>query len=142
MEVYRIEKRPWGLWLSFSGRMTESEVRAWLDESRAVLRDIERPFAVVADMRGLSPLLPEVQLLLVEGQRLYRDHGLDRSAVLFRGPIAIRQFRRIAGKSGIREGERYIDARRPDAEERALAWARDGIEPGDPPGPSWSSPLP
>jgi len=135
--VYRIERRPWGVWLAFSGRMSDGEIQDWMRESREVLEEIPRPFSVVVDLRALSPLVPEVQFLLVEGQRLYRERGMVRSAVLLEGPIVLRQFQRIAEQSGIRDGERYIDAsRHPDPEALAIAWARDGTDPDDydPPG--------
>jgi len=130
--LYRIEQRPWGIWLVFSGRMDDAETRDWMRASREVLAKITPPFSVLADVREISPLAPEVQFLFVEGQKLYRDHGMARSAVLVAGPIALRQFQRLAAQSGIREGERYIDASRdPHAEARAIAWARDGIEPDE-----------
>ena len=73
---------------------------------------------------------PGVQAEIVKGQMLYRDSGLERSAVILSDPIVTIQFVRLAKKSGIYKYERFIDASS-DAqwEKHAEEWVRSGIDP-------------
>ncbi len=88
------------------------------------------PFSTFVDMRTLIPLGKEAIAPLGEGQRLARQSGMIRSAVIVQNPATASQFRRIAGDTGINQWERYIDASRvTDWEERGMDWILQGIEP-------------
>ena len=66
---------------------------------------------------------------MIRAQKLYRDAGMTRSAVVVDSLATVLQFRRIARESGIDAWERYFNAQDPDHEERALAWLRDAADP-------------
>ena len=61
---------------------------------------------------------------------LYRDGGLQHSAVILNDPIITIQFMRLGKQSGIYKYERFIDASN-DAqwEMHADEWVRSGIDP-------------
>jgi len=67
---------------------------------------------------------------MAETQALYKQKGMQRSAVVLDNALTTTQFRRIAKESGIDAWERYIDANlTPKWSEAAVKWVRDGIEP-------------
>jgi hypothetical protein len=74
------------------------------------LAGITGKFGVLVDMRMLKPLKPEAQGVMVEGQRAYKQHEMQRSAVAVANAIIALQFKRLAEESGIYQWERYIDA--------------------------------
>jgi hypothetical protein len=128
--VYKIERTDIGFKLTFGGTVTKADMQPWFEESKEALNHCKKPFGVIVDMRSLELLTPDVQAEIVKGQRLYRDRGLERSAVILRDPIVTIQFMRLAKKSGVYKYERYIDASS-DAqwEKHSEAWVRSGIDP-------------
>ena len=129
--MYHIEKRPSGYILTFSGDIGEAEMRRWKDDSERTLAAETAPsFGVIIDMRSLLPLKREVQAIMVEGQRLYRNKGMERSAVILSSADICRQFRNLAVQSGIFATERYIDAsHEANPIDRAVNWVKSGIDP-------------
>jgi len=82
------------------------------------------------DMRTLKPLLPDAQEVMKQGQMLYKERGMNRSAVILDTQLIVMQFRRIAMQSGIDEWERYISAvAHSDWEQIAIDWIVNGVEP-------------
>jgi len=83
-------------------------------------------------MRKLSPLTPEAQQAMVEGQQLFKARGMTRSAVIVNNAVTAMQFRRLAQQSGIYQWERYFDGALPGYLDSAVAWGRDGVDPDIP----------
>jgi len=128
--MYKIERTDIGFKLTFGGKVTKADMQPWFEESKMALNMCRKPFGVIVDMRSLELLPPEVQAEIVKGQMLYRDSGLQRSAVILNDPILTIQFMRLAKKSGIYKYERFIDASSdPLWKQRAEAWVRSGIDP-------------
>ena len=107
--MYKIEKKDFGFKLTFSGFIQEAEMKKWVEESKIALKDVSIAFGVFVDMRTLSPLPPESQKYMQEGQKLYKQKGMVRSVVILANPIISMQFKRIAQETGIYQWERYID---------------------------------
>ena len=128
--MYHIDKTDWGFHLTFGGVVPESEMKSWVHESRDALSTAPESFWVFADIRKLMPLDEDAREAMVGGQRLYRTCGMERSAVIVDSMATVHQFRTIARESGIYEWERYFGPG-PDAEEQALAWVRNGVDPDD-----------
>jgi hypothetical protein len=129
--MYTIERRQSGYLLTFSGKIGLDEMQRWHDESeRKLACERERQFGVIVDMRALQPLAFNVKELMIRGQRLYKEKGMHRSAVILSAPEICRQFKSLAIQSGIYATERYIDASQ-DARaiERAILWVKDAIDP-------------
>ncbi|MCU0660945.1 MAG: hypothetical protein MUC50_01300 [Myxococcota bacterium] len=128
--MYSIEKRLFGYWLTFGGTIDRAEMSAWLEQSRALLSKAEPPFGVFVDMRTLLPLTDDAQIAMRDGQRLYKEKGMKRSAVILSSAVLTMQFRRIAKETGIYDWERYINAdKEPNWEDIALRWINEAIDP-------------
>jgi hypothetical protein len=128
--MYTLEKAPFGFKITIAGHATSAEATRILDESRRVLKNCDKPFGVLVDIRTLKPMADDVQKIVDETQRLYRAEGLRRSAVVLASAIMTLQFMRIARDTGVYTYERYIDASK-DAnwEPVALAWIINGVDP-------------
>jgi len=128
--MYKIEKRPSGYLLTFGGVIAQDEMERWFAESQVALKGAVPPFGVIIDMRTLQPLRPEVQGVMVEGQKTYMAAGMKRSCVIVANAITAAQFKRLARESGIYAFERYLDAETtPDWTKPAVAWVKDGVDP-------------
>lgn len=129
--MYSIDKTEYGFRLFFGDKISKDEMNSWLEESHKNLSAIEKGgFGVLVDMRTLKPLDQDAKDVMEEGQALYRDKGMQRSAVILNSNILTLQFVKIGKKTKIGNNERYIDANQyPDWEERALRWLKQGQEP-------------
>ncbi len=126
---FSIEKRPGGLFISFSGDLTLAEVQNWRAESAKFVLSYSEPFGVIIDMRGLRPLGTDVQTAFLEAQRYYCEHGMVRSAVIAPDRLVMMQFRRVAFDTGISAHERYFDGSKAGWGGQAVAWVRNAVEP-------------
>ncbi len=128
--MYSIEKKPYGLKLTFGGAPDRDEVAKWVLEMKNALEHLDEGFSVFVDMRSLIPLDKECQELLGEGQVASRNKGMLRSVVILSSPVITMQFKAIAGQTGIFAGERYIDSSsEPDWENKGLMWLLHSQEP-------------
>ncbi|MCK5077854.1 MAG: hypothetical protein KAR38_15835, partial [Calditrichia bacterium] len=82
------------------------------------------------DMRSLKPLPKDSQETMESGQKLFKEKGMQRSAVIVNNALLALQFKRLAKESGIYEWERYLDASKlPDWENIATNWLKNGTDP-------------
>jgi hypothetical protein len=129
--MYKIDRRPSGYILTFSGQINPVEMQSWKTESEKVLSSETRTsFGVIIDMKDLHPLNPEAKEIMVAGQKLYKVKGMKKSAVILNSAEVCSQFKNMALISGIYSTERYIDASQvANAVEVAINWVKDGIDP-------------
>lgn len=127
--MYKIEQKTSGYLLTFAGNMNAQEMQTWLQESQQALVGAPSSFCVIVDMRTLAPLTPEAQKIMVQGQQLYQQSGMQRSSVVVNNAVTAMQFKRLAQQSGIYQWERYFDGSQPGAFEGSIAWGRDGVDP-------------
>lgn len=128
--MYKVEKKTSGYLLTFGGFITLDEMQRWHGEAKRALEDAEPPFGVIVDMRTLAPLDPETQKVMVDGQQLFKEKGMTRSAVVLNNAVTTSQFKRLAKESGIYAWERYINAEEiSDWTNVAVAWVKDGVDP-------------
>jgi anti-anti-sigma regulatory factor len=127
--MHKIEKKTSGYVLTFGGNITAEEMQQWVNESRNALESQQEAFSVIVDMRNLAPLTSDAQRAMVEGQQLYKQKGMTRSAVIVNNAVTAIQFKRLAQQSGIYKWERYIDGSQPGFSETALAWVKQGVDP-------------
>jgi hypothetical protein len=137
--MYIIETGPHGFTLTFSGSIYAEELERWFIASQKALADRKgRPFGVIVDMRYLLPLGPEARAVILKGQRLFRESGLQRSVVVLKSSAITNQFRQLAKDSGVYQYERYINAAEdPHWPQHALAWLESRIDPDQIPAPSF-----
>ena len=128
--MYRIERKPYGFRLVFGDAIDVAEMTRWVEDSKKALVGTTGKFGVLVDMRMLKPLKPEVQGVMVEGQKAYKGQGMERSAVALSNAVIALQFKRLAQESGIYQWERYIDASASTEWEKvAEAWIQSGKDP-------------
>lgn len=128
--MYKIETKDYGYKLTFSDFIKVEEMQNWVKDSEKALAKASKAFGVVIDMRGLKPLPLDSQTHMQTGQKLYKEKGMVRSAVILEGAITTSQFKRIAKETGIYEWERYIDASKEEnIEKKAIDWVHKGIDP-------------
>ncbi|MBN2342436.1 MAG: hypothetical protein JXX29_20135 [Deltaproteobacteria bacterium] len=118
MDVYRLE---------FGGFIKMDEMQHWVDDSQKQLTTSPGTFAVWVDMRNLKPLPQDAQEKMMEGQKMYKDKGMVRSAVVVPNSLVKLQFERIAKESGIHEWERYFSAEEPEWESSMKSWIEKGV---------------
>ena len=128
--MYKIERVPYGIRLTFGGFIENKEMERWVEESLPVLATQTGGFGVFVDMRTLKPLPPDSKATMEKGQRAYKEKGMVRSVVILDSALVTVQFKRIAQESGIYQWERYVDAStHPEWEKIGVAWVRDGVDP-------------
>ncbi|MFH2036436.1 MAG: hypothetical protein ABIJ45_08535, partial [Candidatus Zixiibacteriota bacterium] len=130
LNMYKIEKKEFGLWLTFGGLIYAEEMEAWYNDFKVALTDFNEDFTVFVDMRTLKPLSKEAQEFMFKGQVAAKEQGMIRSVVILNNPVTTVQFKRIAQETGIYEWERYIDAStNQDWERIGLDWLLKKIDP-------------
>ena len=128
--MYKLKHEDFGFKMKFSGFITVDEMQSWLEESKKLLAAAKPPFGVFVDMQEMKPLADDAQKVMQQGQKLYKDKGLQRSVVILAKTILAMQFKRIAQETGIYQWERYIDASKvPNWEEVGMKWVTEGVDP-------------
>lgn len=107
--MYKIEKTDYGFHLTFSGRIEAAEMLKWDQESELMFRSFKKQdFVVLIDMTQLQMLPQDSKTILIDGQKLYRDKGMQKSAVLAPNLLVKSQMTNTARESGILDTERYF----------------------------------
>ena len=128
--MYRIDKTSYGVHLTFGGYIPRKELEQWLAESKDTIESLPAEFVVFVDMQQMVLLPPESRPVMIDGQRYYRAHGMQRSVVILKDKVTMLQFKGIAKETGIYEWERYLDAdAEPNWEQVALDWVINSIDP-------------
>jgi len=131
MGKYKIEKKTSGYLIKFNGDLDFQTAEKWYAESRKILVTDEREsFGVIIDWRDFGVIKPEAEKLMKEAQQYWRDHGMNRIAVITNDPVKKLNLARIAKKSGIYDKERYIDINEnKNWKVAAKEWVVNGVEP-------------
>jgi len=128
--LYKIEKREFGLWLTFGGIMSGEEMSRWLNDLSRELTSVRSSFCVFVDMRNVAPLGKKGQVHIQDGQKLAKRCGMVRSVVILDNPVTTMQFKHIAMDTGIYEWERYIDSSKDkNWEQIGMDWLEKSIDP-------------
>ena len=125
--MYKIEKRPSGYLLTFSGTIDATEMQRWQIESKTKLAlETSKSFGVIIDMRDLQPLSKDASKIMIEGQKPYKQTGMKKSAVILNNAEICTQFKNLALQSGIFTTEKYIDGSKhgQKAIEMAINWVK------------------
>lgn len=129
--MYKIEKRPSGYLMRFSGTITLPEIQQWYDELQGIFNQEKGAFWLISDMCDLKPLDKEVENKLFAGMQQYKQlHSNQRSAVVMNNPETLVKIKKIGQQAGITT-ERYINATvdKNAAIQQAIDWVKNGIEP-------------
>lgn len=130
--MYNIDKKSFGYQLTFSGDLDPKELKKWISESKKLLNKQHDSFNLVIDMRHLHLLSDESESLLSKGQTIYKEHGLNRSVVLYDEALISLQCKAIARLTDILNNEKYIDVEiHPNYKKLAMDWLKQGIDPDE-----------
>lgn len=128
--MHKIEQKEYGIKLTFAGEVPAEEFEAWIEESVPLLKKQSPGFGVLVDMRTLKPLTKEARIAIEKGQRMYKQAGMERSAVILSSMVIAMQFKTLAKQSGIYEWERYIISEIcSDWEQVAVDWIEKALDP-------------
>ena len=128
--MYKIERKSFGVKLTFGGIIQPEEMKQWVEDSKPVIAKTTSGFGAFIDMRTLKPLADKTKAQMEVGQKLYKAAGMTRSVVILDSHITTLQFKQIAKETGIYEWERYVNASASsDWEAIGLAWINKGIDP-------------
>jgi len=95
-----------------------------------VLSEKDGPFSLVIDLRELLLFEPEVVKTIVDAHAACIQMSCERTAIMVKSPIHMGQAAQICFAASTKMCDRVIDASTvPDSEERAVAWAANGVEP-------------
>lgn len=128
--MYKFEKQNYGLKLTLSGDLTESEISGLAGELKSLVSSISQPFSIFVDARETMTLDQSVFQLLSECQKIAQDAGRQSAAIVINSPVLKSQGERITLDSGSTEAVRFIcSAKNADWEKVAMDWILHGIEP-------------
>ena len=83
-------------------------------------------------MRALQTLSMGAIMQMHEGQKLYKENGMNKSVVIVASSEIAKQFTSIARKTGIYAWERYINSVHNFGwEKAAMDWLLNGIDPDE-----------
>ncbi len=127
--MYKIEKKNYGLKLTFEGFIQSEEIQEWSKEMVGLLENMPDTFGMLIDMRRLKPLPAESQMAMETVQKLFAKR-VQRSATIVDNVITNMQFKRIGKKTGVNQTKIYIDASKSnDWETAGRLWITKAIEP-------------
>lgn len=128
--MYKFEKQDYGLKLTLSGDLTETEISGMQVELKSLLGSINRPFSILVDAREVMTLVQSVFHLLSDCQRTAKDAGRQSAAIVIKSPVLKSQGQRITLDSGSTTAVRFIcSVKHEDWEKVAMDWMLRGVEP-------------
>ena len=128
--MYKIDKKDFGYKLLFGGTVSKDEMANWVKDAKKALETQSGSFGVFVDMRDLKPLSNDAKAEMENGQKAFKEKGMQRSVVILNSAIVTMQFKKIAKETGIYDWERYIDASStPDWEAKGIDWLKNGVNP-------------
>lgn len=128
--MYKLENQDYGLKLTLSGDLTESEISGMTVEFQSLVESFDQPFSILVDARGLITLDQSVFHLMVKCQQIAQDGGRRSEAIVVSSPVLKSQGQRITLESGSSDAVRFISSvKHDDWEKVAMDWILHGIEP-------------
>ncbi len=128
--MYKFERKNYGCKLTFGGYIKPDEMQSWLNDSNSILKSQSRDFKLMVDLRKLSELPNESEVLMEKGYQMFRQRGMKRSVVILENTTKKMRYLKLAKDKGIDKFERYISSSdTPDWKKRAEKWLENGIEP-------------
>ncbi len=128
--MFKIEQADFGIKVTVHGALHISEVDSLKTESVRLAGQQSGSFSILVDARGMVPPDQEGTDLLQECEELILRAGMTRMAFILSSPVLKAHAVQLAHLSGTASVSRFIvESQTEDAEQVAIAWARDGIDP-------------
>jgi hypothetical protein len=128
--IYTVERKDYGIKLSFDGLLDEENAKLFINDFNKIIDSINGSVSILIDLRKGMPMPGKSQELVNEGYTKILQKGLTRSANIVSSSLMKMQMIRLAKEHGTYEKARYIDStNNPDCENEALNWIEKGIDP-------------
>ncbi len=128
--VYAIEKKPYGIMLSFDGMMNEEIAKKFAVDFMKVLDSFDGSISILINLINGKPMPAESQGAVNNCYKAVVQKGLIRSVNIVPTSLMKLQMIRRAKEFGTYDKARYIDSSSsPNWEQIALDWIEKGIDP-------------
>jgi hypothetical protein len=132
--MYKIEEKPFGFEVSFTGFMQGPDILAFREEMVRKVNTQREPFGILVDLRASRTFPAEVQAGMMQIIGYCKEHGMERNAVVVNSAITKIQAVRLARETQIPHA-RFLDAAvNPEWRRQAEEWLTKGTEPDRLPG--------
>lgn len=129
--MYSIEKKSYGVKITFSGFIQKEEMIKYKEEMKSLLPSLPAKFGIIMNMQDMKPLPADSQEVLNASPELIATR-LTRSVTVVKSALITMQSKRLAKESQVSDTKRYLDAlKTPEWESLAESWIIDGIDPED-----------
>lgn len=130
--MYKIEEKPFGFEVAFSGFMQGSDIATFRGEMEPMIRSQREPFGVLVDLRESRTFPADAQAGLMQMIGLCLEYGMERNVVVVNSAITKIQAARLARETQIAQ-VRFLDAAdNPEWRRQAEDWLTNGKEPDRP----------
>ena len=128
--VYTIEKKPFGLMLSFDGMMDEGIAKKFAEDFMKIFDSFDCSISLLINLIKGKPMPAESQAAVNDCYKAVIKKGLIRSANIVPSSLMKLQMIRRAKEFGTYDKARYIDSSsNSNWEQIALDWIEKGIDP-------------
>ena len=128
--IYTIEKKAFGIMLSFEGMMDEETAKKFAEDFMKILDSFVGSISLLINLINGKPMPAESQAAVNDCYKAVIQRGLIRSANIVPSPLMKLQMIRRAKEFGTYDKARYIDSSaNPNWEQIALEWIEKGIDP-------------
>jgi hypothetical protein len=128
---YSIEKKEYGIRITFEGMLDSENANKYVAEFLQVLNTMVDEFGIIMDLTKAKPMPEESQVIVDEAYKaVLQKKGMNRAASIVSSTIMKIQMVRMAKEHGIYDKARYIDATtNVNYEKAAIDWVERGIDP-------------
>lgn len=127
--MYKIDKKPYGIKITFSGFIKKDEMMSYKSEIKTLLNSLPAKFGILMDMKDMKTLPAESQEVLNANPELVASR-LTRSATIINSALVGMQIKRLAVESQVSDTKRVFDVSKvPNWEKLAEDWIANGIDP-------------
>jgi hypothetical protein len=106
--MYTIEKKSYGVKLTFSGVFDIEDMIKWNTELEKFTNGLPHKFGIFIDLRGFKSLSHETEVEMHKGLNMIKKRGVERSVVILNDVTLKLQFKRQSPETDNMQWERYI----------------------------------
>jgi len=106
--MIEIEKTPYGFSITLKDLLTESDLAQWRTQSERLLSTSSLEIKVLIDVTSLEPIPMGLKAPYRDLMKLFIEHGMVRSCVIYKSYSVYLQLRNIMSRLPY-TGERYIN---------------------------------
>lgn len=104
--------------LHLEGVVDVKEMKELLKKVEQQLRAPAADFRVYSDLKGFKPAMPEVQEVMKTIQKMFKERGMKKVALLVDNAVTKMQLSRLHGESGVKGTDRFFAADEKDYQQK------------------------